>query len=226
MRRLILLLLPVLIMSGCATPKTNYQPEVLETVTAADTQMRTAAPGDVVLAKARRKVNQGLYVQQATNIGFAYTLTQGYYDKVGDDAKSEYFMPASGVIDAGKVDKMALADPWKSVMAPRAGGRLCVVTVFHAKSCVASTAYERRPRDLVDAEAIEKQLVFRGADGERVLFDYREKRGGVELPDAGKLISHDLATGRIVSFGNLRLEVLGASGEFLTYRVLSGAATN
>ncbi|MEE4249367.1 MAG: hypothetical protein V2I38_02155 [Alcanivoracaceae bacterium] len=214
-----LLAVIAVLLVGCATPKSNYQPALADYKTEASGEPKLAAPGDVLLNAAHRMEGDSLYLTQLVKIGIAYKLSRGYYDKKGDDSKAEYFYPASGP-EAGNVDRMALADPWKAIMVPKNGRKVCVVTIFKVKACAATADYEMRKREMPYAQSYDKTLYFYGVDGDDLLFEYREKAGGIDKPEARKIIRHEPEDGDIVQFGSLRIRVLSVAAGHLTYQVL------
>ena len=209
----------VLMLAGCATPKYNYQPALADYKTEASGEPKLAAPGDMLLNAAQRMESDSLYLTATTKISISYTLSRGYYDKKGEDGKGQYFYPASGP-EAGSVDRMVLADPWKAIMVPSNGGKVCVVTIFRVKACTLSTAYEIRKREMPYAQSYDKTLYFYGVEGDVLLFEYREKAGGIEKPEARKIIRHKPEDGDVVQFGSLRIRVLSVAAGHLTYQVL------
>ncbi len=215
--RLLLICAVALLASACATPKKNYTAAVVETRTQASAELRAAAPGQVVLSSRKAKEQDTLYLPEQVKISFAYTLFPGYYNKEGDDSGAEYFYPAGGM-EAGKVEKALLADPWKALMLPRKGGQVCVITIFHAKVCVPTTRYERRTQPVPFDGAFEKTLVYVGAAENKVMFRYQESVNGVAGPQ--KSLEYDISSSRIIEFGSVRMEVLSASAEQITYKVL------
>ena len=76
--------------------------------------------GDVMLRQGKYKEHDAVYLKNETDVGWAYTLFSGYYLKHGDDEIGEYYQPGGGD-DGGRVQKAAIADPWKSVLEKREG---------------------------------------------------------------------------------------------------------
>lgn len=206
-------------LTACATPKYNYTATVIEKKTIASAEPKVSVPGQVVLSAKRVKEHEAIYLTSPVKISFAYTLMQGYYKKEGDDASAEYFYPSGG-IDAGKIEKAILADPWKSVMLPRNGGQLCVITIFNAKACAATTNYEKRTQDVPLEDSFEKTLSYVGRKGDFVIFNYRESKSGVQTPSETKEFQHNLKSSSIVEFGTLKVEILSATDQQITYRVI------
>lgn len=205
-------------LSACATPKHNYTAMVIETKTQPSQEVKLAAPGQTVLFSKRSKEQESLYLTAIVKIGL-YTLSNGYYNKEGDDEGAEYFYPAGGN-EAGKVSKVIIADPWKSVMAPRGGGKLCVVTIFNAKACSATAAFEHRKLPIPFEDAYEKTLTYVGAKANHALFNYKETKNGVLIAGSSKDLEYDLSASKIVEFGSVKIEVQSATPGQLIYRIL------
>ena len=73
-----------------------------------------------------------LNVPENIKISFAYSLTSGIYLKTGKNEKGQYFQPFN-TVSGGDGSENPLADPFKVVMLDTEG-KLCVVTVFNAKT--------------------------------------------------------------------------------------------
>ena len=117
----------VAMLSACASPKYNYTPATFEISEPPVNSVNVSQVGDEMLRQGKYKEHEALYVRSETSAGWAYTLYPGYYLKQGEDDAASYYFP--GGDDAGRVEKMALADPWKSIMAKKDLPILCVVTV-------------------------------------------------------------------------------------------------
>lgn len=207
-------------LTGCATPDFNYIPKTMGISEPPLNSINTAYVGDVMLMQGRYAVYDSIYVMDTIDIGFQYHLSRGYYLKKGEDEKTETYYPDVGD-EAGRVKKVALADPWTAVMAYKKEGKICVITVFNVASCEETTKYERRKKAILSSDYFQQILIYNGRLGDKLNIGYREFSGSLARPAFNNEVEYDLSLQSIIGYRSARIEVIEATNEYIKYRVIS-----
>jgi hypothetical protein len=204
---------------ACATPKYNYMPTVTAISKPPIGSINTSQVGDVLLQQGKYKEHEAINVQGATDTGLAYTIHPGYYLKHGEDSSGEFYRPGGGD-DAGHVEKAALADSWKSIMAKRNPNALCVVTVFNAAVCTDTNAFERTTKPVLSQDSFQQTLIYSGKVGNKINIGYREYSGNLARPAFNNNVEYDLAESRTIGYKGALIEVIEATNQHIKYKVI------
>lgn len=120
-----ILLILVLALTGCATPKYNYTPPSGE----------------------NHKV---MYVKALATyqhmIG-SYTIDEGYYRLMGESKKFEFYLPSKGE-NSGELIHSGMLDPISSLARRKSDGEVFIVTKFNVRIAVENTNYELTTKKL------------------------------------------------------------------------------
>lgn len=208
-----------LALAGCASPKFNYAAKVTAISEPPLNTTQTSSVGDVLLRQGKYKEHDALYLPTKGDVSWAYSLLAGYYLKHGEDESAEYYLPSKGD-DAGGVDKAALADPWKSVMAKKDGKTLCVVTVFNATSCDDKVNFERTKKPVLTIDSFQQTLIYSGKVGNKINIGYRESSGNLARPAFSNNVEYDLSESSTIGYKGAQLEILEATNQYIKYRVI------
>lgn len=208
-----------LTMTGCASPKYNYTANVTAISEPPLNTIQTSHVGDILLRQGKYKEHDAIYLPSKVDISLAYSLLAGYYLKHGEDESAEYYLPGGGD-EAGRVDKAALADPWKSVMAKKNRQTLCVVTVLNVTSCDDDANFEHRKKPMLTQDSFQQTLIYSGKVGNKVNIGYREFSGSLARPAFSNNVEYDLSESHIIGYKDAQLEILEATNQFIKYRVI------
>jgi hypothetical protein len=217
--RFVFAFVAALTVTGCASPKYNYTANVTAISEPPLNTIQTSHVGDVLLRQGKYKEHDAIYLPGKVDVSLAYSLLAGYYLKHGDDESAEYYLPGGGD-EAGHVDKAALADPWKSVMAKKNRQTLCVVTVFNATSCDDDVNFERRKKPMLTQDSFQQTLIYSGKVGNKINIGYREFSGSLARPAFNNNVEYDLSESHIIGYKDAQLEILEATNQFIKYRVI------
>jgi len=207
--------------AGCASPKYNYRPVVQE-VSKPSLHVETlASVGDEMLRQGIYTERDAIKLTKVIKIGMlgAYTLTPGYYVKVGEDKVSEYYEPAVAS-DGGRVQKGALSDPWKSIQLSKKDAKIAIVTILNLKVATEATGVIRTKYLLLTDESFQQTLIYSGKFGNKIRVGYREFSNNVARPAFSNDVEYDLSESRIIGYKGARIEVLDATNESMRYIVL------
>jgi hypothetical protein len=211
----------VMIFSGCVSVVGNYKPEVAEISEPPLGATATANVGDTLLRQGRLALHDAILLRQDVDVGTfgAYTLRRGFYIKIGQDDESEFYQPSRS--DAGgAIVKAALADPPKAVQAYKTDGRLCVVTVFNVSTCTGEADFERTKQPATSANSFQQTLIYSGRVADRVRIGYREYSSNLARPAFNNDVDYDLKESAVIGYKGARIEVLEATNQYIRYKVI------
>jgi hypothetical protein len=210
-----------LLLGACAAPKYNYSPQSLAVSFPEIGETRTVGIGEEMLRQGDYSEIAMVRLTRPATVGAfgAYTFSEGYYRKVGEDAESEFFLPASDD-QGGHVQRAALADPFEAMQIMRADGSLCGVSVYGGKACTDSWAYERENLPSLSASNFQQTLIYSGKVGNVIKLGYREFAGNAARQAFSNDVQYDLREGREIGYKGARLEILKATNRSISYRVL------
>jgi hypothetical protein len=67
---------------------------------------------------------------------------------------------------------------------------------------------------------VRKELIYAGKSGTTVEISYREFRGGLAAPAFYQNLKYDLSESKSITFQNFQIEIINASNQSITYKVL------
>jgi hypothetical protein len=209
-------------LAACVAPTHNYIPKATNISRPAVGETSTASVGDEMVSQGVLFEREALLLQKDADIGFLspYTLRHGYYLKQGENKTSEFYQP-SPTPDGGRVEKAALADPYQSVQAYKNDNRLCVVTVFNASACTKNGVFKRVTKAVATDESFQQTLIYSGKFGPKIKIGYREFSANVARPAFSNDVEYDLSESTTVGYKGARLEIVEATNDHITYRVIS-----
>lgn len=117
MKQIILIL--ILALAGCATPKYNYHPSAGE----------------------NHKVMYVSTLATYQHMIGSYTIDEGYYRLMGESGKFEFYLPSKGE-NSGELIHSGMLDPISSLARRKSDGAVFIVTKFNLRIEVENTNYE------------------------------------------------------------------------------------
>lgn len=219
MKKLLIVELLGLGLVGCATPAYNYQASPKNISKPPIGSVNTAYVGDKMLEQGVVVEREVLNVQENTRISFAYTLTAGNFLKTGQNAQGHYFQPINNIENGGSVQKNPIADSYKAVMLDT-DGKLCVVTVFNAKSCTNTHQGSIKKIGIASDNSFQQTLIYSGKVGNKINVGYREFSSNMARPAFNNDVEYDLSESKQIGYKGALLEVVDANNQNITYKVL------
>lgn len=204
---------------GCASPAYNYQAVPKQVSKPPLNSVNTAFVGDKMLEQGVFVDREALQVPVNTKLNFAYTLTAGNYLKTGQNEKGNYYQPVNNIPNGGMVQKNPFADPFKVVMLG-ADGKLCVVTVFNAKSCSSEHQVKQTVIGIASDNSFQQTLIYSGKVGNKINVGYREFSSNIARPAFNNDVEYDLNDSKKIGYKGALLEVVDANNQNITYKVL------
>ena len=203
---------------GCATPKYNYQATPQNISKPPINSVNDAYVGDKMLEQGVFIEREALYVPKTTKHS-GYTFSEGYYLKVGEDAKGSYFQAINMIPNGGNLQKNIIVDPFKAVMLDSKGG-ICIITVFNAKSCTENHQAKLSKLGVAADNSFQQTLIYSGKVGNKINIGYREFSSNVARPAFNNDVEYDLNESKTIGYKGALLEVIDANNQSIKYKVL------
>lgn len=233
MEKLGILPLALLVLAtGCAIPKYNYQPAAIDISEPSIDSVTTAYVGDSLLHQENYMEYDAIYVPFDVEIGvgiphapYAFLVRKGFYLKEGEDEDVALYVP-SKTEDGGEIiDVVPLhrfLDPPKGVLAYETKYELCVVKEFlQIKTwCKSGATYSETKKSLTGTDSFQQTLIYSGKLGSKIDIGYREVSNDLTRSVFNKRLEHDLTESTIIDYRGARIEVIEATDEFIKYRVM------
>lgn len=73
----------------------------------------------------------------------------------------------------------------------------------------------------IQESSFKQQFIYNGKSGQIIYFTYREFEGGLNMSTFQQDVQYDLDESNLISFKELRLEVIEATNQNITYKVLN-----
>jgi hypothetical protein len=211
------LLLSILVLSGCTSvayngmrtyeEKTDF-PEIGKEV--------TAYVGDYIINNGVMIKEDVLHVYNTISDSM-YHIPPGKYLQLGYTEEHDFFT-ASGVAPRG------LADPAKALAVKKPEGKLCVISIFDASSCV-SGEFEIKKVVSSRSASFEQTLIYSGRVGNNIKISYREFGNQHARPAFSNDVEYDLTESSTFGYKGATIEVINADNKSITYKVVEGFKT-
>lgn len=208
------------LLSSCATTNTNYQAASVDISEPPIGQVVTADVGSTMVKQGKYVESDAIYFPSPVKIGLlgAYTFSRGYYIKEGEDAKNEFYQPEPGP-EGGRVDKSALADPYKTILVGKSGNTVCGVTIMNVKACTKNVELRRLRRPTLQADGFQQTLIYSGRIGNKVNIAYREFSNSAARPAFNNDVEYDLSESKTIGYKGAEIEIIEATNRMIKYKV-------
>ena len=210
-------LLVAVLIQGCATPVYDYQPITTEFNEPPMNIENTVEVEESVLRKVLSAEHDVITLNSTHSVGLiaAYSFSSGVYAKQGEDGTSGFYLP-SKYGNRGMITENPIADPFQVIQAYYSPQKLCGVSILNAKSCT-KAEFDVGTQTISEVE----NLVYKGKNGDILEFSYNKTSNDESKPDMLTTINHNLSDGKEMRIGNARIEIMSATDESITYRLLS-----
>ncbi|MDL2286229.1 hypothetical protein LJC24_02155 [Desulfococcaceae bacterium OttesenSCG-928-F15] len=216
MRKFILILsaLVCFFMTGCASVKFNYQPDLSQSDWPKLNQETTVHIGDELLVQGYSMKSKALKIEEHID-GACYDIPSGTYVMTGYDNKRDYFVAVGA---GGSVIRIGLCDPFVGLTVPKdKAGKVCVRTVFGVNNCY-DAKYQIVEIESEHATNYQQSLIYSGMEGKQIKFTYIERQGG--RTNFSNTVSYDLGKSTIINYKGARIQIHSANNEVISYTVL------
>lgn len=210
---------------GCAGPMQMYAPSSTPFSRPPVGQEAKAAPGDALLSQGSVRRYDALRVLLPMTLkGLGeFKVPPGVYIKESENSAGEYFawdevtFPTRGGISYNGLTlkhlvRIKARDQQRTV--------LCALTFDNKPFCGEDLPVERTQADVADTDRFQQTLIYNGRVGNRISLGYREFTGSMARPAFSNQVDYDLAESKILVYQGAQIEVLDATNQGVTYRVL------
>jgi hypothetical protein len=213
--------------TGCTTPQYNYRPEKQRISFPEIGKVVTVNVGDEMLRQGIYSEIDAIKLSSSIKIGTigTYTLGPGIYDKKGENRTDEFYMPAEGS-SGGSVIKGAISDPWQAVIYAKDQDEIGIVTIFGVAAKDPAVGVQKIKRPSLADDSFQQTLIYSGKIGSKVKLGYREFSNSVARPAYNNDVDYDLNESKLVGYKGARIEILEASNQSITYKVISNFIQN
>jgi len=205
-------------LAGCATPKYNYQAIPQNVSKPPINSINEAHVGDKMLEQGIFLEREALYVPKMTKHS-GYTFSEGYYLKVGEDAKGSYFQAINMIPNGGNLQKNIIVDPFKAVMLD-SKGEICIITIFNAKACTEDHQAKLSKIGVAADNSFQQTLIYSGKVGNKINIGYREFSSNLARPAFNNDVEYDLSDSKQIGYKGALLEVIDANNQSIKYKVI------
>ncbi|OOS04370.1 hypothetical protein SAMN02745664_12432 [Moraxella cuniculi DSM 21768] len=231
MKKLIFTGLAATMIVGCASVPMDYTPTTKQISEPPIGSVNTASLGDKLLIQGTATERLALYVPLAQKLGLGASLTQGYYPKSGEKDGFEYFSVVAGA-DAGRVHYLggmttspAMAEG--AVVLRKADNALCFLNgVAIPSGCTTGLSFEKKNWATTGSSTFQQTLLYNGKVGNKINIAYREFSSDVARPAFNNDVEYDLSESKQIGYKGALLEVIEATNQSITYKVIKNFNTN
>jgi hypothetical protein len=214
----------LIFMVGCASPPSNYIPQVSQYKFPEVNKEVKAGLGEVLL-------DQGLAVQQdiisvleEVSWGFiGVKIPKGSYVKTGEDKKYHYFHNVS--LDNKYVAAMSIPFVYapavtSNILVRKVDQQLCWTDVAVHITCDKNERFKLGKETIVNKDSYRQTLLYSGKVGNKLRMSFREFNMNMARQAYSVDVEYDLNDGNVIGYKGAKLEVLSASNTEIKYKVL------
>ena len=214
-----LAILVALLLTACQTPyRQVYSPPSIAVSRPALGEVAEAYPGDPMLTQGSHREYDAIVSTAPFSVG-GFVLPTGKYLREGDTNAADFFTwdevtrPTNGGIrsDGQTLRRVALI---------KNSTALCVQTFTSKIYCEDKHPFERTKTIVLDADRLQRTLLYGGRVGNKINLSYREFNDNYARAAFSGTAEYDLSESKIVGYKGAQIEVLEATNQLIRYKVL------
>lgn len=215
-----LIIILSIFLSGCASMKYNYYPQREKYDFPHLNVETTVNIGDSILIQCDRVTSDYLLLHDDCR-GINYTIPSGLYKQTGFDEKHKYFSKKGS---SGDVRGNPLADPVSGLLINTGIPNELRVISIYGTTISYSASYDVIERTNIEVNSKQMELIYSGRIKDKLRFTYVET-GTQYRPSISHEIEYDLSRSDTIGYRGARIQVLNATNEQITYKVLQNFRT-
>ncbi len=157
--------------------------------------------------------------QYSIRLLVGYTFSAGYYDKVGDGADSEFYIPGGGA-EGGRVTRDPGAERFQAIQIMNQGNSVCAVATTGGKACSDNVQFSRSKRISSSNNSFKQTLIYSGKIGRKLNIGYREFLNDRSRPAFSNEVEYDLKESNLIGYKGAELEIIKATNRSIKYKVI------
>ncbi|MFM5469164.1 hypothetical protein [Aeromonas sp. R1-2] len=221
------LLITSTFLAGCASIAQigPYTPPTQDVSEPALNQTQTAYVGDHLLSQGTYSEREAIEFKSMFKLsGWSYGITAGKFVKTGENSNYDYYTPMEGP-KGGKIERyngLSMISPAIGLQVSKAANDLCIFMLSHEVVCGddKSPATKTTVRT-IDENEFQQTLIYNGMVGNKINIAYREFSGKQARSAFSNDVEYDLSQSKVIGYKGARIEVIKATNENITYRVIS-----
>lgn len=224
MKKLILFSL-LLLLVGCASPKFNYSPAEVFTALPENNSVITAYVGDTLVEQKTLVIHDAIELKAPVHLSLdAYIIPAGIYRKLGEDEikKADVYSPTSEADE--KIILGKFVAPAVAILAGKDENELCVVRAEGTCHCTDADFTPTTVRYL-SKNSFQQALLYSGKVGDKLNISYREFSNNHARQAFTHNVEYDLNESKIIGYKGALIEIIEATNNHVTYRVLNNFKT-
>ena len=227
MKNLLIPVICVLSLSGCAVTEYNYTPDSHKINEPKVGSVNHITIGQTLVREGAISELEGIKLLNPIQIDLAYKIIPGVFKKVGSSDKGDFYMPTQ-TVDSGSVAVEVLGQPWNSILIKKGANpnEICILTDLNVAVCSDKAQIEHIKLNNSDGNSFEQALIFNGINDKIVDISYRQIGSNIENQGFGNNIQYNLKKNNIISYKNVKLKIIDSSPNSLTYEVISNFSNN
>ena len=87
--------------------------------------------------------------------------------------------------------------------------------------CTSDTDYEKKKYPIASSDSFQQTLIYSGKIGDKINVGYREFSNDLARPAFNNDVEYDLSESMTIGYKGCQIEVIGATNQFIKYKVLS-----
>lgn len=217
MKKIILISFFASVLYGCASPVYNAQSTISKVSKPPIDSINTVSVGDKMLVQGTLRESEALVISETAKVS-AYTIPVGQYAKTGENEQGKYFSPIS--VSGVPIRQNPFVDPFKVIMTTPEN-KLCVVTVFNGKVCRDNENFSIKNITTANEDSFQQTLIYSGKVGNKINIGYREFSSNIARPAFNNDVEYDLGESKKIGYKGALLEILNATNQDITYKVIA-----
>lgn len=214
MKKLSIIVVFGILLTGCATPSFNYQAVPQQLSKPPIGSFNTAYVGDKMLVQGIYTERDALFVSEQKTAMGGVVVAKGYYLKTGQDQKGSYYIANTSIPGSGYVNQPNIG------LIKDGEGRICILTGFMTKSCALEIKGQEEKISVASDNSFQQTLIYSGKVGSKINIGYREFSSNTARPAFNNDVEYDLSESKQIGYKGALLEIIDANNQSITYKVL------
>ncbi|HDT6599696.1 TPA: hypothetical protein ACGPDU_005596 [Raoultella ornithinolytica] len=227
MKKLLLVALGAMLLTGCTTPARNYVPQTKQISIPPLNTVTTTYVGEDMVRQGIDASIDAIHFNQAVVIGSigVYTIPAGDYVKIGEDSKSEFFSNVERTSGAVVPNRFMVNDPTQSIQLMKSG-EICIVTIYGGTKCDTGKPFTKVKFQTEQQSSFQQTLIYNGKVGNKINIGYREFQGGMARAAFSNEVEYDLSESKTIRYKGAVLDIMDANNQSITFKLTRNFNTN
>ncbi|MDE4771806.1 hypothetical protein PXW82_00500 [Klebsiella pneumoniae] len=227
MKKLLIVALGAVLLTGCTTPARNYVPQTKQISIPPLNTVTTTYVGEDMVRQGIDASIDAIHFNQAVVIGSigVYTIPAGDYVKIGEDSKSEFYSNVERTSGVVVPNRFMVNDPTQSIQLMK-NGEICIVTIYGGTKCDTGKPFTKVKFQTEQQSSFQQTLIYNGKVGNKINIGYREFQGGMARAAFSNEVEYDLSESKTIRYKGAVLDIMDANNQSITFKLTRNFNTN